>query len=352
MIGSVIVSDVQRVKKWAAVGVMAMLGAGASVWAQAPPVVSPAKTEAQHATEPQAPAPHAAPADPFPPVNLKNFTAESPTTAEVNAFLKQVWGYDTNRLWSVAAIQKTAAPGVARVVVYATDKTQSGKVSQSDFFITPDGKHAIAGDVVDFGPTPFAARRALLQEQANGPAEGAASKDLLLVEFSDLLNARSKEAQDSINNLVKDIPQARLVFESLPADGSVYAMHAAEVGVCVRKTKGDAAFFTYVDGVFAKQTGLTPATLEDALNAAISAASADPKSVEACAALPATKAEVEASIALAKAANVGAAPALVVNGRMIPPMAVSYETLKQIVAYQGQLDGLDVHVQPTLSTLK
>lgn len=344
--------EVQSMKKIALMVIVAMVGAGASLWAQAPPVLSPATAEAQQAAEAQAPTPHAAPVDPFPPVNLKNFTADSPTTAEVNAFLKVVWGFDDNRIWSVAAIQKTAAPGVARVVVYAADKTQPGKVSQNEFFITPDGKHAIAGAVVDFGATPFAARRALLHQQANGPAEGAASKDLLLVEFSDLLNERSKEAQDTINNLLKDIPQARLVFENLPADGSPYAFRAAAVGVCVRKEKGDAAFLTYVQGVFAKQKGLTPATVEPALNAAAAAAGADKKTTEACAVSPATKADVEASIALGAAAGVDAAPALVVNGRILPPTAVPYDTLKRIVAYQAQLDGVSVHVQPTLSNLK
>ena len=345
-------TEVASMKKSFWIAVLAMVGAGVSALAQAPPVVSPATAEVQHATEPQAPAPHAAPVDPFPPISLKNFTADAPTTAEVNDFLKQVWGFDPNRIWSVAAIQKTPAPGVVRVVVFAADKTQSGKLSQSEFFITPDGKHAIAGGVVDFGPKPFAARRVLLQEQANGPAEGSASKDLLLVEFSDLLNARSKEAQETINHLAKEIPQARIVFENLPADGSIYALHAAEVGVCVRKTKGDAAFFTYVDEVFAKQAGLTPTTVEPALNAAASAAGADPKAVEACAALPATKADVEASVALAKAADVDAAQALVVNGRILSPVAVPYETLKRIIAYQAQLDGLNVQVQPTLTNLK
>ena len=349
---SLMLREVESMKRTVWIAVLAMVGAGASALAQAPPVVSPATGEAQQAAEPQAPAPHAAPVDPFPPISLKNFTADAPTTAEVNAFLKQVWGFDPNRIWSVAAIQKTAAPGVVRVVVFAADKTQSGKLSQSEFFITPDGKHAIAGGVVDFGPKPFAARRVLLQEQANGPAEGSASKDLLLVEFSDLLNARSKEAQEIINHLAKEIPQARIVFENLPADGSIYALHAAEVGVCVRKTKGDAAFFTYIDEVFAKQAGLTPTTVEPALNAAASAAGADPKAVEACAALPATKADVEASVALAKAADVDAAPGLVVNGRILSPVAVPYETLKRIIAYQSQLDGLNVQVQPTLTNLK
>jgi protein-disulfide isomerase len=192
----------------------------------------------------------------------------------------------------------------------------------------------------------------MLQQQANGAAEGAAGKELLLVEFSDLLNDKSKEAQDMINNLLKDIPQARVVFENLPAEGSPYALRAAEDGVCVRKEKGDAAFFTYVQTVFNKQKSLTAATLEAALNAAAVAAGADPKSVDACAVSPETKADVEASIALGTAAGVDAAPALIVNGRVLPPTAVPYDTLKRIVAYQGQLDGIDVHVQPTLSNLK
>jgi protein-disulfide isomerase len=343
------VNEVQSMKKMAWIAVLATVGAGASVWAQTP-VESPATAEAHQA---EAPAPHpAAQANPFPPVNLKNFTADSPTTAEVNSFLKMIWGYDENRTWSVAGIQKTIAPGVARVLVFIADKTQPGKAGRIDLFITPDGKHAIAGDVMDFGANPFDTRRALLQEQADGPAEGAEGKELLLVEFGDLLSGKSKDAQDNINNLVKEIPQARVVFENLPTDGSPYALHAAEEGVCVRKAKGDAAFFAYAQAVYSKLTGLTAATLEPALSAAVTAAGADPKAVATCAALPETKANVEASIALAARAGITNAPALVINGRILPPESVSYDTLKRIVVYQAQLDGVAVHVQPTLTNLK
>jgi len=342
------------VKKSVLMAALAMAGMGVSALAQAPapPVVSPATAEAQQVAEPQALAPHAAPANPFPPVNPKNFTADSPTTAEVNAFLKETWGYDDNRTWSVAAIQKTAAPGVAGVAVLVAEKSQPGKLGRYEFFVTPDGKHAIAGGVMDFGVHPFAERRALLQQQAKGAAEGAAGTDLLLVEFGDLLNEKAKATHDAIDNLVKDIPQARVVFENLPAQGSAYAFRAAAEGVCVRKAKGDAAFFTYAQAVFDKQKGLTPATLDAALDAAVAAADADPKSVNACAASPETKAEVEASIALGNAAGIEVAPALIVNGRILSPAAVPYDTLKRMVAYQAQLDGVDVHVQPTLTNLK
>lgn len=338
-----------RGMKTMAMALVVMTGLGVGACAQTP-VLSPATAESEQA---QTAAPHAtAPVDPFPPINLKNFTADSPTTAEVNAFLKQVWGYDDSRIWRVAAIRKTQAPGVVQVVVFTADKAHPEKLARSEFFITPDGKHAIAGGVVDFGATPFADRRALMQQEANGPAEGAAGKDLLMVLFVDLLNGRSKEGQEAANNLVKDIPQARLVVENLPADGSPYAFHTAAEGVCVRKVKGDSAFFAYSQEVYAKQKGLTAATLQATLDEAVEAAGGDAKSVNACSLTPETKANVEASIALAGKAGVESAPMLVVNGRVLPPVDVSYDALKRIVAYQGKLDGLTVNVQPTLSNLK
>jgi protein-disulfide isomerase len=331
--------------KMMALMMVAMAGVGARAQ-----VLSPATAGATQTT---AAVPHAtAPADPFPPVNLKNFNADSPSTAEVNAFLKQVWGYDDTRIWKVAAIRKTQAPGVVQVVVLAADTIHPEKVTRNEFFITPDGKHAIVGGVVDFGATPFLARREMMQREATGPAEGAAGKELLLVLFTDLLNGRSKDAQDVANNLLKDIPQARLVVESFPADGSPYAFHTAAEGVCVRKAKGDAAYFAYSEQVYSTAKGLTATTLQPALDAAVQAAGADAKSVSTCSVTPETKAEVEASIALAGKAGVDATPLLVVNGRVLPPSDISYDMLKRIVAYQAQLDGVAVKVQPTLSNLK
>jgi protein-disulfide isomerase len=173
-----------------------------------------------------------------------------------------------------------------------------------------------------------------------------------LVEFGDLLNGRSKDANDEVNTLVKDFPEVRVVFESLPPNDSPYAFHAAAEGACVRKAKGDAAFFTYAQAVFNTQQGLTAATLEAALSAAVTATGADPKSVMACADSQAAKDEIKASIALGAAAGVEQSGVVVVNGRVLPLASVPYDTLKQIVAYQAKLDGITVHVQPTLSTLK
>jgi len=298
-------------------------------------------------------APAAQTATPFPPVSAKNFTAASPTVDEVNAFLTAIWGYDTTRIWSVAAILKTKAPGVSRVVVYVGDKANPGKTSQTAFFTTPDGKHAIADQVIDFGAKPFEETRELLQARANGPAEGAASKQLELVEFADLQCPHCKEAQDTMANLLKDFPQAHIVFENLPIpEIHPYAFRAAAEGVCVRQSKGDAAFFTYAAAVFDKQSDLTPTGVDATLAAAVTAAGGDPKDAAACAQTDLAKDEIHASMALAGDLSVDQTPTLVVNGQMLPVTGLSYDVLKRMIAFRAGQDGVVVHLQPTLSNIK
>jgi protein-disulfide isomerase len=340
---------------WAGTSVVAVvlglgtLGTGTMMAQAAGPVMSPAT----QAAEPQAPRPTAAAANPFPAVNLKNFTADSPTRADVDSFLTAIWGYDPNRIWSVAGILKTLAPGVAKVVVFVGDKLTPGKGTTTVFFITPDGKHAIADNVIDFGVKPFAAPRKVLQDRANGPAEGATGKDLMLVEFADLQDPKSKEAQDTMNNLVKDFPQARIVVENIAVnDTHRFAARAAAEGYCVAKANGNAAFFLYEQAVFDKQDLLAAATVDATLSAAVSVAGGDPKAATACAATEAAKASVIAANTLASDIGTESTPVLVVNGHALPVNAVKYETLKQIIAFQAGQDGITVHVQPTLSNVK
>jgi protein-disulfide isomerase len=318
-----------------------------------PPKMAPA-TSAEQMEEPQAPAPHpTAVVNPFPAVNPKNFTAETPTVAVVNDFLKAVWGSNENRIWSVEAIQKTATQGVARVVVLVADKTQPKSVAQNIFFVMPDGKHAIADTMVDFGAKPFADRRKTLEDRATGPAQGAASKALMLVEFGDLLNAKSKESHETAERLAAEFPQIRLVYENAPPEGRPYAFRAAAEGDCVRKTKGDKAFFTYVQTLYGKLTTLTAANVDATFAGAATEAGADPKAVSACAVTEATKDEVKSSMQLATEVGVEQAPVLVINGHVLPQAAAAgYEGLKGIVAFQAEQDGVVVHVQPTLSAIQ
>lgn len=280
-------------------------------------------------------------ADPFPPANPKFFTAPTPTVDTVNAFLKALWGYDADRIWRVEAIQSTAAPNVSKVVVFVSDKAPGAKVQTTAFFVTPDQNHAVAGDtVVPFGATPFADLRKVLQERADGAARGATSKDLMLVEFSDLQCPHCKEAQGTMDQLVKDFPNARVVYQSFPiVTLHPFAFKAAAYGYCVQKEKND-AFFAYSAAVFDTQEALTAEAGDQTLKNAVTKAGLDPAAIDACAATQATKDQVNASIKLAQDSGVEQTPMLAVNGHLLPLTGIPYETLKKIISYQASLDGV------------
>ncbi len=298
------------------------------------------------ADQPQLQAPPAAPAPSgplvFPKPDPGNFTATTPTKEVVNGFLQANWGYDTDRMWQVQAIRKTPAEGVSQVVVLIGDKTGKQKPQVLAFFTLPDGKHIISGDdIIAFGADPFANARKQLQDRANGPYRGAASKDLELVEFADFECPHCKEAQANMDKLVTDYPKARIVFQNFPI-ASIHpeAVNAAEYGVCVTKLGGSSAFFQFASAVFDGQDGLaSPDGATLTLNSATTKAGLDPAKVSACAATPEVKADVEASVQLGKELGIVEVPTLVINGRTVPATA-PYDLLKKIIDYQAKTDGV------------
>ncbi len=341
---------------------MPFVGAASIALAQA--AATPAPQQAPKSAQPAQPAapapkplqlqtldPSSRP-DPFPPVNPRFFTASTPTVDTVNAFLKSLWGYDPNRIWRVEAIQTTQAPGVTKVVVYVSDKGPNAKVAATAFFVTPDGKHAIADSsaVIPFGATPFADARKILQDRADGAYRGSSNKDLMLVEFADLQCPHCKEAQATMDRLVQDFPNARVVFQNFPIpEIHPFAYKAATYGYCVTKQKND-AFFAYAADVFGKQAALTPDTGDQTLKDAVTKAGLDPAAIDACAATEETKKAVSASIKLAQDVGVEQTPMLAINGHLVPLSGVPYETLKSVISFQAVQDGVSTGAAPASSS--
>jgi protein-disulfide isomerase len=291
------------------------------------------------AQEPTAPAPAAAPV--FPPPDPANFTASAPTKETVNAFLQASWGYDDTRVWAVEAIQKTSVEGLSKVLLYVGDKTGKQKPGVVQFFALPDGKHIIAGEeVLPFGDHPYTEYRTQAQQKADGPYRGTASKDLEIVEFADFQCPHCKDAQANMEKLAVDFPTARIVYQNYPLPQHKEAAGAAAYGVCVAKQGGSTAFFTFASAVFEGQDGLaSPDGATLTLNSAVTKAGLDPTKISTCAKDPATIANVDASVKLAKDLNINQTPTLLVNGRQVPANG-SYDTIKQIIEYQEKLDGL------------
>jgi len=288
--------------------------------------------------------------NPFPQADPHNFTATFPTRETVEAFLKQLWGYDENRIFQVAAIEKTQAPSLSRVVVFVAERGQpADQTKTTSFLVLNDGKHAVAGDtVIDFGATPFAEKRAMLQARADGPSRGSANKALELVEFADLQCPHCKEAQATMDQLAQDFPSAHIVFQNFPlVQIHPSAFVAAAYGLCVAQMKPDnsnEAFFAYIHAVFDTQDALTPDNAKQTLANAVVKAGLDADKVAACADTQAIKDNLKASTQLAKDAQVDSTPLLLVNGRAMPLTGISYDTLKSVILYQAQLDGITVPV--------
>lgn len=297
----------------------------------------------EHPAMPAAPAPEQPAGPVFPKAEPANFTAAAPTVEGVNKFLQNSWGYDPNRVWQVQGILKTPAEGVSKVVVLIGEKGGDNKLSALQFFALPDGKHIIAGDnVIPFGDNPYTEYRTLLQQRADGPYRGSATKDLELVEFADFQCPHCKEAQPIMDKIAADFPKARIVFQVFPlVKIHPEAAVAAAYGACVTKQGGSAAFFTFAGAVFEGQDGL--ATTDGAtltLNSAVTKAGLDPAKIAACSATPEVKAQVEADRKFAESLNINQTPTLMINGRPVPIGGVPYETLKKIIEYQAKLDGV------------
>lgn len=299
------------------------------------------------AQQQQAPsAPSASPAK-IPDPSPANFTAASPSRATVEAFLKEAWGYDSDREWKVWAIEKTPAPGVSRVVVQVMQKNDpQHRIASATFLVTPDGKHLIATNLnmLPFGAHPYAETREILMQGANGPSRGVANKKYEIVEFADFECPHCKAAQPVIQRLLTDFPQAHFVFENFPLT-TIHseAFKAAAYSVCVAQQAGDATFFKFADAVFENQAQLTPDASDATLGDAATKVGLNAAKVGACSYTSAAKNAVNASVKLAQDLNINETPMLFVNGRQIPVGEVAdqqlpYEVLKEIVAYQFKLD--------------
>jgi protein-disulfide isomerase len=299
-----------------------------------------APAQERPAPAPSAPAPSGPPV--FPTPDPANFTASAPTKEVVNAFLEANWGYDSDRMWQVQAILKTPVEGISKVIVLLGDKTGKQKPQALSFFALPDGKHIIAGDqIINFGEHPFAGVRQQLEQRADGPYRGSASKDFEIVEFADFQCPHCKDAQANMDKLAADYPKARIVFQNFPIPAiHPQSMIAAEYSVCVTKLGGSPAFFQFASAVFDGQDGL--ATADGAaltLNSAVAKAGLDPAKVSACAATPEVKANVDAATALGTDVGISEVPTLVVNGRTLPANA-PYDVLKKVIDYQIKTDGV------------
>lgn len=256
--------------------------------------------------------------------------ANLPSEETVNSFMQQTFGYDSTVTWKIGSIKPSDAQGIAEVVV-VVGNAQGQQLTT--FYVTPDGKHAMVGDMIPFGAKPFEPAKEELEKGANGPSRGPEKAAVMLVEFSDLQCPHCKEAQPIIAKLLADEPNAKFVFQQYPLPQHNWAFKGAAYADCIGRTNKDAVW-KFIQGTFDEQSNITEANADEKLNAIADASGAKSADVAACAAKPETKKRIDDSIALGGAVGVNSTPTLYINGRRISNMnGIPYDVLKGLVEY-------------------
>lgn len=279
----------------------------------------PAKTAtSQHATKPATAASPAA----QPPAFL-------PGRTQIDAAMQRSFGYDPGITWNIYDVRQSPIPGVAEVIV-SINKQQPVHI-----YLAPDMKNAVIGEMIPFGPNPFADAREKLQA-ADGPSRGAQKPVIDIVEFSDLQCPHCKVAQPILEKLAGDFPQVRYVFQQFPLPASLHpwAAKAAAYADCAGKENKD-AFWKYIDSIFENQGSIAMVTADDKLKELATVTGLDATKVAACAATPEAEGRVDKSLQLGQSLNVDQTPTVFINGRRVNGIgSIPYEQLKSLVQFE------------------
>jgi protein-disulfide isomerase len=260
-------------------------------------------------------------------------SANLPSEDTVNAFMQQTVGYDSSVTWKISAIKPSVAEGLSEVDVIMTNPKGQ---SLTTFYVTPDGKHALAGEIMPFGAKPYASANEALLKGINGPARGPEKAPVTIVEFSDLQCPHCKDAQPIIEKLLAAEPNARFVFQNYPLPMHNWAAKAARYADCVGRTSND-AFWKFVQGTFDQQTNITESNADEKLTAIADTAGVKGADVAACANKPDTRARIDKSVALGAAVGVTGTPTVYINGRHIGNVVgIPEDVLKSLVEFAAK----------------
>jgi protein-disulfide isomerase len=197
--------------------------------------------------------------------------------------------------------------------------TYGPRTQDETFYVSKDGKSIVRGVVYDLAQNPFQPDLDKLKTDLS-PSFGTAGAPVVLVMFGDFECPECKnEAATLRQNLLKAFPtQVRVYFKDFPLEQiHPWAKTAAIAGRCVFR-QSPTAFWKYFDWIYDHQEQITPDTLKAKVtDFAKSASDIDGIEFGRCLDTNATEAEVDASIAQARALRVDATPTVFLNGRRL-----------------------------------
>ncbi|HUJ94327.1 MAG TPA: thioredoxin domain-containing protein [Terriglobales bacterium] len=269
---------------------------------------------------------------------VPTFSMRLPSEETINGFMHETFGYDSSVTWKILEVKPALAENLAQVEVLLS----SGQGQQVQrFYVTSDGKHAVVGDIIPFGEHPFAPVQESLLKGMTGFALGPADAPVTIFEFSDLQCPYCKQAQPTIDKLIAEEKNVRLVFQNFPLPAHNWAAKGAYYADCVGQASmsqaTNDAFWKFIHSAFESQTEITPDNADAKLTALADQAGVKGSDIAACAAKPETAGRVQRSIALGRSVEVNGTPTLFINGRKVSNVGgVPYDVLKSLVEFAAK----------------
>lgn len=200
------------------------------------------------------------------------------------------------------------------------------------YYVTPDYRHIIRGDMFATHGNPFAEEAKEL-DYRNQPSFGPANAPLTLAVFADF---QCPLCRDEALEVRKQLPAAfpndvRVVYMDFPLDPiHPWARPASIAGRCVYDQNHD-AFWSYFDYVYQNQKEITPENLGDkVLGWAKTNPSIDSLRLKRCMDTKATEPEVNRTVEEGKRLRVDSTPTAFLNGRRLVG-ATKWDNLEQII---------------------
>ncbi len=261
------------------------------------------------------------------------FSVRLPSEETINSFLHETFGHDPTVTWKIVSVKPASAEGLVEVQVLFSN-SQGQQLER--FYVTSDGLHAVVGEIIPFGVHPFAPTSEKLLKEMSGFAEGPADATVTIFEFSDLQCPYCKQGQPTIDKLVEEEKNVRLVFQNFPLPMHNWATKGAYYADCVGRASNE-AFWKFIHSAFDAQTEITPDNADAKLTALADQAGVKGADIAACAAEPETAGRVQRSISLGQSVEVTGTPTLFINGRKISNVGgVPYDVLKGLVDFAAK----------------
>ncbi len=212
----------------------------------------------------------------------------------------------------------------------------NGASMDQSYFVTPDGKRIVRGEVFDTSKSPFQANLDKIKTDQQPSFGGPANAPVSLVVFGDFECPYCKEEATTLrHNLPTMFPdKVRVYFMDFPLDSIHPWAHAAAIaGRCALKQSAD-NFWKYHDWIYANQESVTPENFNAKLMEWAGTSGVDSVQLGRCVDTKATEPEVARTQAMGHTLGVDGTPTLYLNGRKLMDQMAQWPTLQQLITME------------------